>query len=217
MKEPVMNSFKQLQALAAFLAIVLVTPANASEADSTVAALKQGNLVMVLRHMATDDAQADIYPFRFDDMKAQRQLSDAGREAARKIGAALKALGIPLGEIYTSKLNRAVETGKLISGKDVQTREELTDSGAGSSSAMANPAAKNAKIRSAIYVLINLGNKAGPNNILVTHKTNIADAFGSQFSDVKEGEAIIFRPVSSGQPNFLGRMLPQQWELATRQ
>jgi hypothetical protein len=37
MKEPVMNSFKQLQALAAFLAIVLVTPANASEADSTVA------------------------------------------------------------------------------------------------------------------------------------------------------------------------------------
>ena len=116
-----MNSFKHLRALAAFLAIVFIAPACATDVNSTVAALKQGHLVIVFRHTATDDSQADIYPFRFDDMKAQRQLSDAGREAARKVGAALKALGVPLGEIYTSKLNRAVETGKLISGKDVQT------------------------------------------------------------------------------------------------
>ena len=163
-----MNLFKHLRAIAAFLAIVLVTSASAAEVDSAVAALKQGHLVIVFRHMATDDSQADIYPFRFDDMKAQRQLSDAGREAARKLGAALKALGIPMGEIYTSKLNRAVETGKLISGKDVQTREELTDSGAGSTSTMANPAATNAKIRSAVHVLVNTRTTDNADNILVT-------------------------------------------------
>jgi phosphohistidine phosphatase SixA len=212
----VMNLFKHLCAIAAFLAIVLVTSASAAEVDSAVAALKQGHLVIVFRHMATDDSQADVYPFRFDDMKAQRQLSDAGREAARKLGAALKALGIPMGEIYTSKLNRAVETGKLLSGKDVQTREELTDSGAGNTSAMANPAAKNAKIRSAIHILVNAPIPDSTNNILVTHKTNISDAFGNQFSDVKEGEALIFRPVNSGEPTLLARVLPQQWEQAER-
>src|SRR6478752_262434 len=169
-----MKLFKHLRAIAAFLAIVLVTSASAAEVDSAVAALKQGHLVIVFRHMATDDSQADIYPFRFDDMKAQRQLSDAGREAARRLGATLKALGIPLGEIYTSKLNRAVETGKLLSGKDVQTREELTDSGAGSTSAMANPAAKDGKIRSAIHILVNTPIPDSTNNILVTHKTNIS-------------------------------------------
>jgi phosphohistidine phosphatase SixA len=211
-----MNLLKHLKALAALLAIILVTPSTAAEIDSTVAALKQGHLVIVFRHTATDDSQADIYPFKFDDMKAQRQLSEAGREAARKVGAALKALGIPLGEIYTSKLNRAMETAKLISGQDVQTREELTDSGAGSTSAMANPSAKNAKIRSAVQALVNIQNKNGANRILVTHKTNIADAFGNQFSDVKEGEALIFSPVNSGQPTLLARVLPEQWELAAR-
>jgi phosphohistidine phosphatase SixA len=209
-----MNHFKNLGALAAFLATVLVAPVSAAEVDSAIAALKRGDLVMVFRHTATDDSQTDVYPFRFGDMKAQRQLSDAGREAARKIGVALKALAIPMGEIYTSKLNRAVETGKLISGKDAQTREELTDSGAGSSSAMADPAAKNAKIRAAIQALVNMNPKAGANNVLVTHKTNIADAFGKQFSDVTEGEALVFRPASSGQPTLLARVLPQQWESA---
>ena len=81
---------------------------------------------------------------------------------------------------------------------------------------MANPAATNAKIRSAVHVLINRSTKDGANNILVTHKTNIADAFGNQFSDVKEGEALVFRPVNSGQPTLLARVLPQQWELAAR-
>jgi hypothetical protein len=125
-------------------------------------------------------------------------------------------LGVPLGKIYTSKLNRAVEAGQLISGKDVQTREELTDSGAGNSSSMANPSGRNAKIGAEIQVLVNMPIKDGTNNMLVTHKTNIADAFGKEFSDVKEGETLVFRPVTSGQPTFLGRALPAQWELAAR-
>ena len=81
---------------------------------------------------------------------------------------------------------------------------------------MANPAAKNAKIRSAIHVLVNTPTPDNTNNILVTHKTNISDAFGNQFSDVKEGEALIFRPVNSGEPTLLARVLPQQWEQAER-
>jgi hypothetical protein len=79
---------------------------------------------------------------------------------------------------------------------------------------MADPAAKNAKIRAAIQALVNMNPKAGTNNVLVTHKTNIADAFGKQFSEVTEGEALVFRPASSGQPTLLARVVPQQWELA---
>jgi phosphohistidine phosphatase SixA len=209
-----MNQLRHRGILVALLAMLLIAPVRAAEVDSAIVALKGGDLVMVFRHTATNDSQRDLYPFRFGDMKAQRQLSDAGREAARKIGAALKALAIPIDTIYTSKLNRAVETGKLISGKDPQTREELTDSGAGSSSAMADPAAKNAKIKAAIQALVNTKPKAGENNVLVTHKTNIADAFGKQFGEVAEGEALVFRPASSGQATLITRVLPQQWESA---
>src|SRR5436305_14724408 len=99
--------------------LLLACGSPLSAADFRPTALKNGGYVIVFRHGATDENQKDIYPFKFEDMKAQRQLSDKGRDSARQIGTALKRLGIPIGEVYTSRLNRAVETGKLLADKDV--------------------------------------------------------------------------------------------------
>jgi broad specificity phosphatase PhoE len=197
--------------LSFFLVLASLLPASAGDAASLTATLKQGGYVIVFRHTATDDSQKDVFPFRFDDMKAQRQLSDKGREAARAIGASLKQLSIPLGEIYTSKLNRAVETGKLIAGKDVSPRDELTDSGAGSASKMANPEGDNEKIGRAIRELANARPATAANVVLITHKTNIADAFGKQFADVAEGEALIFKTGGSGTPVLTARVKANEW------
>ena len=86
------------------LVVVFLMPLPGSAADMSalVASLKDGGYVIVFRHGATDDSQKDVYPFKFDDMAAQRQLSEAGREMPRQLGAALKKLGVPIGEIYTS-------------------------------------------------------------------------------------------------------------------
>jgi phosphohistidine phosphatase SixA len=173
--------------------------------------LKQGGYVVVFRHVATDDSQKDIYPFDFDDMKAQRQLSEKGREMARQIGAAVKKLGIPVGQIYTSRLNRAIETGKLLSGKDARPVDGLTDSGAGSASAMANPAGGNAKAGLALRELVNAAPKVHTNTFIVTHKTNIADAFGKEAGDVQEGEAFIYRSHGSTPSVFVTRVKPAFW------
>ena len=121
---------------AVFLLLLGCFRLSAEDSRELISALKQGGYVIVFRHGATDDSQRDIYPFKFDDMKAQRQLSEQGRDMARQIGAAFRKLGIPIGEIYTSRLNRAVETGKLLSGKEVRPVDALTDSGAGSASAL---------------------------------------------------------------------------------
>jgi phosphohistidine phosphatase SixA len=189
---------------------LLVSILSPAAAGGLLDQLKQGGHVIVLRHTATDESQKDITPFRFDDMKAQRQLSDKGRDDARAIGVSLKTLGIPLGQIYTSKLNRAVETGKLIAAKDVVPRDELTDSGAGSASKMANPEGDNEKAGRAVRALVGAPPPAGANNILVTHKTNIADAFGKEFADVAEGEALIFSP-GGGTPKLLKRVKMSEW------
>src|SRR5215204_3858306 len=143
---------------------------RAADLDGLLSSLKDGGYVIVFRHVATDDSQKDIYPFKFDDMSAQRQLSEKGRSMARELGAALKKLGVPVGEVYTSRLNRAVETGKLIGGKDVSPVDELTDSSAGSASGMANPDGKNAKAGRAVGDLVDAPSKAGVNNLAVTHK-----------------------------------------------
>jgi phosphohistidine phosphatase SixA len=199
----------------AFCVIVAsVLPASSAETASIIDQLKQGGYAIVFRHTATDDSQKDVTPFRFDDMKAQRQLSDKGRADAKALGVALKDLGIPIGVVYTSQLNRAIETGKLISNKDVEPKAELTDSSAGSTSGMANPDGSNAKAGQALRNL--LMKTTGSGDILyITHKTNVSDAFGRDFADVSEGEALVVK-IEGGQPVVKARVKPSEWAVKPR-
>ena len=203
----------KLESMISCLVIFLLTspPGHAADLEGLVSSLKDGGYVLVFRHGATDDSQKDVYPFKFDDMTAQRQLSEKGRGMAREIGAALKKLGVPIGEVYTSQLNRAVETGKLLGGKDVAPVDALTDSGAGSSSAMANPDGKDAKVRRAVRDLVNTPPKAGVNNLAVTHKTNVADAFGREFADIREGEALVYKTSTAGPAILIARVQVSEW------
>jgi phosphohistidine phosphatase SixA len=196
----------------ALVFLTLLSPARAVDGH-LVTDLKKGGYVIIFRHGATDESQKDIYPLNFSDMKAQRQLSDKGREIAAQIGQAMKKLGIPVGHVITSKLNRAVETGKIISGKDVQVVDALTDSG-GSASAMANPNGGNQKAGAAVRALVNTPPKGATNTVLVTHKTNFADAFGKDASDVQEGEAFIYKPDRAGQPKLVARVKATDWTAA---
>lgn len=183
----------------------------AADAPELITSLKQGGYVLIFRHTATDDSQKDVYPFKFDDMSAQRQLSEKGRDMARQIGTAVKDLAIPIGDVYSSRLNRAVETGKLISGREVTPVDALTDSSNASASGMANPTGANAKAGQAVRQLVDAPPKAGTNTFLVTHKTNIADAFGKEAGDVQEGEAFVYKASSSGPATFAGRIKLADW------
>lgn len=185
-------------------------PASASDLQGLLPMLKQGGHVIIFRHAATDDSQKDVYPLNFGDMKAQRQLSEKGRETARQIGTTIRELAIPVGEVYASRLNRAIEMGRLLSGKEVVGVEALTDSG-GSAAGMANPTGANAKAGLAVRELVNAAPKAGTNTLLVTHKTNFADAFGKEAGSVQEAEAFVYKPNGSGPAEFVGRIKAAEW------
>jgi hypothetical protein len=130
---------------------------------------------------------------------------------ARQIGAAIRELAIPIGDVYTSRLNRAIEAGKLISGREAKPVDALTDSSNASASGMANPAGANAKAGQAVRQLLDAAPQAGTNTFLVTHKTNIADAFGKDAGDVQEGEAFAYRASATGAAAFVGRIKPADW------
>jgi|SRR5437016_4225059 len=103
----------RLGPLVGFVALICLMPLRSTGADISkiVLMLKQGGYVLVLRHGATDDSQKDVYPFVFDDMKKQRQLSDRGRQVAREMGAALKHWEFQSGKFIqvssTERLKRA--------------------------------------------------------------------------------------------------------------
>ena len=108
-----------------WFAVVLVSlfavcvHAQSADMKTLVPAMKQGGYVIVFRHGATNRDQADTDPLNHDNIAKQRLLSDSGKKVAVQVGDSFKKLGIPLGKVHTSKFNRAVETGKLVSGGDV--------------------------------------------------------------------------------------------------
>src|SRR5215831_1325118 len=165
-------------------ASLVAAVAAATDLSALLPSLKEGGYVIVLRHGPTSPEQSDVYPLNFNDMGKQRQLSEQGKQVAREMGAALKSLGIPLGKVYTSHLNRAIETGRLVSGSDVTWKDELNDSGMGSASAMAGASGTgNERFAVALRQLVSMRPEPHTNTLIVTHKTNIQDAFGKEWSD----------------------------------
>jgi phosphohistidine phosphatase SixA len=197
-----------------FLLVMCTAPALSQSSDLEILLkdLKSGGYIVVFRHGATDESQRDAYPFKFDDMSAQRQLSEKGRETARQIGEAFSTLGIPVGVVYSSRLHRAVETARLIGRKEVTLKDTLTDSGAGNPSSMANPTGKNAQAGKSLRALTDVPPEQSSNNLVVTHKTNITDAFGKDFSDIGEGEAVVLRfKAGSSSSTFVRLILAKDW------
>src|SRR6266446_8596431 len=94
-----------------------------------VQSLRAGGYNIVVRHGATFSNQADIDPFNFDNIAKQRNLNDKGKELAKAFGDAIRRLGLPIGEVYTSKFNRAYETAVLAGFDDIERTVDLTEGG----------------------------------------------------------------------------------------
>jgi broad specificity phosphatase PhoE len=85
---------------------------QAGEAD-LVERLHEGGHVLMIRH-ALAPGTGDPAGFRLDDCATQRNLSDAGRDQARAIGAWLRERGIARARVYSSQWCRCLETAELL-------------------------------------------------------------------------------------------------------
>ncbi|MCX7152127.1 MAG: histidine phosphatase family protein [Proteobacteria bacterium] len=84
-------------------------------ADAIADAARNGGVALLMRH-ATAPGTFDPDGFKIDDCPTQRNLSPAGREEARRIGAHLKARGLAPGEVLTSQWCRCRDTAMLAFG-----------------------------------------------------------------------------------------------------
>jgi phosphohistidine phosphatase SixA len=196
-----------IQWFAAVLLSFLAACAYAQTVDmqALVAGMKQGGYVIVFRHGATNRDQADTDPLNHDNIAKQRLLSANGIEVAKQVGSSFKKLGIPLGNVYTSKFNRAVETGKLISSGEVTSTFDVTEGG------LVVTPIENDRRADALKKLAGVVPPAGKNTLIVTHKPNILDAFGKDWFEVKEGEASVFKPDGSGKATLVARVQAVDW------
>jgi broad specificity phosphatase PhoE len=197
---------------ACFVALLLAAPAFAQTpaAPEWVAALRSGGHVIIFRHGATHNDQADTDPLHIDNVSQQRQLNEEGRALARQIGEAMHRMKIPVGEVRTSQFNRAVETGRLLGYGNGSASADFTEGGL-----VVSPNENNRRTK-AMRAIAAAAPPAGSNVIVVSHKPNIVDAFGKDWLDVREGEASIFKPDGKGGFTPVARVQAAEWaKLAT--
>jgi len=173
-----------------------------------VQSLRTGGYNIVVRHGATFSNQADMDPFNVDNIAKQRNLNEKGKELAKAFGDSIRRLGLPVGEVYTSKFNRAYETAVLAGFKDIERTVDLTEGGL-----VVTPDENNRRAE-AFRTMLARAPESGKNNFFITHKPNIVDALGKDWFDVKEGEASIFKPVG-GKYQLVARVQMADWPMIT--
>lgn len=106
-------------AVAGLIAAGLSSAVAAAEAvplEEAARRLASGGWVLMMRHAATEPGVGDPASFRLGDCATQRNLSAAGRDQARRAGAALRGAGVRIDEVRTSQWCRCRETAEMAFG-----------------------------------------------------------------------------------------------------
>jgi len=213
-----MSRIRSLLTCLVLALLPMVAFSRAQAADTGwLESVRKGGYVIVIRHgLTTSDktdpmanpAKADSKADSMSNMAkkgtGERQLSEEGRAQAKAIGEAMHKLSIPVGVVMTSPLQRAVDTGTLLGYGTTTTNPDLGESGPALSPE------ENARRADAMRKLAGQ-RPADKNLVLVSHKPNILEAFGKDWSNVTEGEASVFEPDGKGGHKLIVRVKSDEW------
>lgn len=168
-----------------------------------VTALRQGGYVLVMRHTSSPREAPSKESADPANVKMERQLDDVGRRTATAMGAALRALRIPIGTVLTSPTYRAMQTAQLAQLPNPRPQAELGDNG---QSMAGGTAAQAAWLKQQVAIVPH-----GVNTVLVTHFPNMSAAFPQDSAGLADGETIVFRPDGHGGASVVARVTIEQW------
>jgi phosphohistidine phosphatase SixA len=179
-------------ALAVAALLGLGGPARAETAEGAAwQALRSGGHALLLRH-ALAPGTGDPPHFVLTDCATQRNLSAAGRDQARRLGAAIEAAGVRVDRLLSSRWCRALETARLMDLGAVEPFPPIDsffqDRGEGP-----------AQTRQTEAFLASIG---GSTVVMVTHQVNITALTGIV---PRSGEGVVVKP-SAGGVTVIGRL-----------
>lgn len=187
------------------LITVKVVLAQPPSPDELINALRKGGYILFIRHPKTNTDQADTDPLHLDNIKAQRQLSEEGRNQAKSLGDAFRTLKVPIEKVVSSKFYRAQEAAKLLEIGEVTAELNVSEGGL-----VVSPN-ENQRRAKALRDLLSTPPAEGKNLVIVSHKPNLQDAAGKEFGDLSEAEFVVFKPLSDGKFKAIARVTPETW------
>jgi phosphohistidine phosphatase SixA len=178
------------------------TPATPGLPARVLDQLREGRSVLVFRHATTENASFEQEVL--GDCAQQRGLSEPGREEARRIGRAIRAAEIPIGDVRASPMCRTRDTAKLMFGRVTVDRDLVTPG-------MVGEEADDMRRVRILRRLADTPPSGAGNTVLVTHTGNIGGAFDNE--SVLESGALLFKPDGDGRPSAPTRIDPDAWEV----
>ncbi len=182
-------------------------PAGPLTGDRLVSALRDGGLVLYLRHTETTEGGIDSVS-TLGDCSVQRELSEAGRRDARTIGIAFDALAVPVARVLTSPFCRTVETAELAFG------EVSTDDALLALASTGQSEADQVQGQERVRALLADEPPDGENVVLVGHLSNVGPVTGTS---PEEGGTVVFRPDGRGGFALVAEVPPQGWQRLAEQ
>src|SRR5512145_111246 len=167
------------RALAALILVAGVMPAAQAQelaGGALVEALRGGGYNIYFRHTATnwdqDDHVGAAGDWRSCDPQRMRQLSPAGRDMARRIGAAMTELRIPVAAVLSSEYCRAAETAELLNLGPVTQTSDIVNLRSAEFAGGNDAAVRRAQI------VLSQAPAAGSNRVIVGHGNLMSAATG---------------------------------------
>jgi histidine phosphatase superfamily protein (branch 1) len=156
--------------------------------------------VLYIRHASTDLSQNDTRMSSYEDCANQRNLTDKGRAEARELGAQIKRLGIPIGEVLASPFCRTMETARLAFGK-AQAMNEVRG----------GPARPDDPTRyDPLKKLFSSSVAKGENRVISSHGNPFQAVAGSPY--LAEGEMAVVQPGAEAGFTVVSRIRLEDWE-----
>lgn len=162
-------------------------------------ALRQGGVLILMRHAITEPGTGDPSGFRVDDCTTQRNLSAQGRAQAQRFGTLLASRGVHPVAVFSSAWCRCIDTGKLAFPSLPVNNLPALDSFFLDNS---RESAQTAALREALQRIPSSGV-----TVWVTHQVN-ATALTGEYLGM--GEALVLRPEGDGKFRILGRLSPPE-------
>jgi broad specificity phosphatase PhoE len=175
----------------------ILSPRAASANTLTISweELQRGGYVILLRHAATDPGTGDPPGFRLKECRTQRNLSEAGREQAKRWGEKVAEQRIPISGVFTSEWCRCRDTAVIAFGR--------ASDWSALNSFFATPQhepRQTATVKKRLPAMV----QPGKNVVIVSHQVNITALTGMA---PQMGEAIVAKFDASGAMEISGRLM----------
>lgn len=172
-----------------------------------VRALREGGVLLWMRHTERDDQSGTVTPDQAanHDCAVQSVLTTTGRQHAEQIGAAMRALDLPIAAVRTARLCRTEDTGRLLNLVPVTDDDRLD-----ASSTWVNRGGAAAEQRATLQALSEQP-PAGTNVVLISSALDIPQPQPAVLHDLGPGETALFRPGPAGKTTLLARIGESAW------